>query len=77
MVEKLKVFMSSIAHLDLTLTIKRKSNAHHLGASSEPEQNNGTSVIKRQRHKNMRAHILIPDLHSCCFDKVDLINEYE
>lgn len=31
-------------------------------------------------HKNTvhtRAHILIPDLHSCHFDKIDSINEYD
>lgn len=35
------------------------------------------SVVKTWRNKNMRAHILMFDLHLYRFDKIILINEYE
>lgn len=60
-----------------TTTLLTKSTVCYLRAPLKPEQHNGLSVIKTCFHKNMRAHTLMFDLHSCWVDKINLINEYE
>lgn len=78
MVEKIKPFVSPSSMLAKHTSIRLiKFTVHYLRASIKPEQHNGISVIKTWSHKNMRAHILMFDLHSCWFDKISLINEYE